>query len=315
VTLAGATTSTLANMAVDAMNKVVQAQFSHMQFWRWYEAIAYVTPNDGTVQAMKFITFGGAGNLPTVAEGGAYTELSVDDEKETAAFVKKGGYVGITLEMIRNSNLLELQGVPRALATAAVRTRSAAISALFTDNSGIGPTLATDSKALFHADHNNVATAALDVTGWRAARAECFQHTEVSSGKAIGLFPKFCLVPAELYDSALVIFGFGDGVPTTYTPEAAARNAADPRPVPLVVPDWTDANDWAYIVDPQVFPVIHISYAQAPGGRTHPAPELFSVPAENQGLLFTNDILPIKVRDWFAVGVSGPRGIGKRNVA
>ena len=315
VQLAAATTSTLAGMAVNAMNKVIQAQFSNLSFWRWYERISWPVANDGSVQEMKFITFGGIGNLPTVAEGGAYTELTVDDQTETATFVKKGGYVGITLEMIRNSSIVQIQAVPRALAVAAVRTRSAAVSALFTANAGVGPTLDTDSKALFHADHNNVAATAFDQTAWRAARAECFGHTEVHSGLKLAVFPKFLLVPVDLYDAALGVFGYGEGMPTSYTPEAQARDAADPRPLPLVVPDWTDANNWAYVVDPQVYPVIQMSYAQAPGGGVHPAPELFTAAEETNGQLFSNDVLPIKVRDWFAVGVNGPRGIGKRNVA
>jgi hypothetical protein len=58
-----------------------------------------------------------------------------------------------------------------------------------------------------------------------------------------------------------------------------------------------------------------MSYSQNPGGRNHPAPELFAVVSETSGLMFTNDTLPIKVRDEFAVGVNGWRGIGKRNVA
>ena len=122
-------------------------------------------------------------------------------------------------------------------------------------------------------------------------------------------------MPAELYDTALSVLGYGEGMPTTYAPEAQGRGFADPRPVPLVVPDWTDANDWAYVVDPAVFPVIQMSYSQQPGGRRHPAPELFSVVSETSGLMFANDILPVKVRDEFALGVNGHRGIGKRNVA
>ena len=317
VMLASADTTALASMAVDAMNKVVMAQFSKLRFWRWYENITYVIPNDGSVQDMKLITFGGVGNLPTVSEGAAYTELTVDDTKEVAAFYKKGGYVGITLEMIRNSAIVEIQAVPKALAVAAVRTRSAAVSNIFTSNSGVGPTLDQDSTALFHTDHSNVATTALgsDNTAWRAARKECFGHTEVNSDKALAVFPKFLLVPDDLYDQALVNLGYGEGMPATYVPEAQDRGMEDPRPVPLVVPDWTDATDWAYIVDPQIYPVIQISYAQAPGGGSHPAPELYSVTDPKSGLLFTNDVLPIKVRDWFAVNVNGPRGIGKRNVA
>ncbi|HQF70714.1 MAG TPA: hypothetical protein PLH39_05490, partial [Promineifilum sp.] len=238
----GATTATLPNLAVDAMNRVIVEQFQALEHYRWYERVSTAEPNDGTLQAMKWITLGGIGNLPTVSEGAAYTELSVSDVKESAAFVKRGGYVGITREMIKNSNILQLQAIPRALAVAAVRTRSAAVAALFTAGSGAGPTLSQDSKALFHADHGNLATTALgtDAAAWRAARAECFQHSEVGSGKPLGIFPRFLLVPAELYDTALTILGYGEGMPTVYTPEAVGRGFADPRPIPLVVPDWTD---------------------------------------------------------------------------
>lgn len=317
VQFAGATTSTLPNLAVDAMNKVIIEQFRALDHYRWFERITHVAPNDGRLHDMKWITLGGISDLPSVAEGAAYTELDVADVEETAAFVKRGGYVGITREMIKNSDIMQLQAIPRALATAAVRTRSAAVAALFTANSGVGPTLAQDSKALFHADHGNLTTDALgtDAAAWRAARAECFQQAEVGSSKALGVFPRYALVPAELYDTALSILGYGEGMPTTYSPEAQGRGFADPRPVPLVVPEWTDANDWAYAVDPAVYPVIHMSYSQAPGGRAHPAPELFAVVSETSGLMFSNDVLPIKVRDEFALGVNGYRGIGKRNVA
>lgn len=317
VQLASATTVTLPNLAVNAMNKVIMTQFSYLSAWRWYERITALTPNNGSLNAMQLLSFGGISNLPTVLEGGAYTELSVDDVKETASFVKKGGYVGITREMLKNSDIQRIQAVPKALAVAAVRTRSAAVSEIFTSNSGVGPTLAQDSTALFHTDHSNLATTALgtDATAWKAARTECFKHTEVNSGKVLGVYPKYLLVPADLYDTALSILGYGEGMPTSYQPQVEDRGFADPRGIPLAVPDWTDATDWAYIVDPVVFPVIHMSYSQQPGGDGHPAPELYSVVSETSGLMFTNDVLPIKVRDEWAVGVNGPRGIGKRNVA
>lgn len=312
---AAATTATLPNMAVDAMNKVIVEQIALLSNYRWFEQLVKVEPNNGTLHDMKWITVGGLSNLPTVGEGASYTELNVDDAKETASFIKRGGYVGITREVIKNSDIQKIQAIPRALANAAIRTRSAAVSALFTANSGVGPTLAQDSTALFDTNgHVNLLTSAFDVTAWRKARAECFQHTELGSGAVLGVFPRFALIPAELWDAALVAFGYGDGTPVTYTPEAMGRSAADPRPVPVVVPDWTDPTDWAYLVDPAVFPVIQMSYSQNIGGGSHPAPELFSVVSETSGLLFTNDTLPIKVRDEFAVGVNGPRGIGKRNV-
>ena len=317
VQMTGATTDTLPNLAANAMNKVIVQQFSILTHWRWYERVAAATPNDGSVQDMQWTVLGGIENLSVVPEKAAYGEIDMGDVAETDPFVKYGGYVPITLEMIRNSDIQRMQAVPRALALAAVRTRSAQVAAIFTANAGVGPTLSQDNKALFHTDHKNLAATAFgtDATAWRAARSECFNQTEVHSGKKLGLFPRFWLGPADLYDQALVNFGYGEGMPTTYAPEAQDRGFADPRPIPLAVPDFTDAKSWAYIVDPLIMPVIHISYAQAPGGGVHPAPELFTVSSPTAGLMFSNDVMPIKVRDWFAIGVNGYRGIGKRNVA
>lgn len=322
VLFGGADTTTLANMAANAMNKVIHEAWSSLSFYRWYELITKVEPNDGSVQDMQWVSFGGVGDLPVVDEKASYTELSVDDVKENDSFKKYGGYVGITLEMFRNSQIQQMQAVPRALANAAVRTRSGKIAALFTMNSGVGPTLDQDSVALFHAgSHVNLLTTALgtDTTAWKAVAAAIFKHTEVNSGKRLGIFPRFCLVPVDLYFQALEVFGYGQGNPTSFNAFTMDQNgrlhtATDPRPVPLAVPEWTDATDWAALVDPNLFPVIHMSYAQAPGGGSHPEPEVFVSGEARAGLLFTNDTMPIKIRDWFAYGVSGYRGIHKNNV-
>ncbi|TXH49233.1 MAG: hypothetical protein E6Q97_23080 [Desulfurellales bacterium] len=315
VQFANANTTTLAGLAVNAMNKIINMQMARLMQYRWFEKITALTPNDGSVHPLQLISYGGIGELPTVAEGATYTELDVDDVKETASFYKKGGYVEITQEMFRNSEVQKFRLIPTSLANAAIKTRSKAVSNLFTQASGVGPTLAQDSTVLFHANHGNVAATAFDATAWRAAVVECYKHAEINSGDRIGLFPKFGLFPVDLWTTALIAFGYGEGMPTTYTPEAQARNEEDPRPVPLAVPHWTDTNNWAYIVDPMLHPVIHISYAQDHGGMSHPAPELFvQAGGETSGRMFSNDGLPIKVRDWFAVGVNGYRGIGKRNV-
>lgn len=306
---------TLPDLAVDAMNKIVTAQFSKLAKWRWYEKIVKVVPNDGTLHDPKWITFGGTGNLPIVADGAAYTEANIADAKESDPFEKRGVYVGITRKMIKNSDIMRLRAIPVALATDAVRTRSNKVASIFTVNSGVGPTLDDDSTALFHATHANVGTTAFSITEWRVIAAECFGHTELGSGKAIGVFPKYGLFPDDLYFTALAAFGYGVGYPTSFLPEGVELGPDDPRPVPLVVPDWTDANDYAYITDPNEFPVIEMTYSQNPGGETHPEPELFTVMDETAGLTFTNDQIPIKVRDEFAVGPNGANGIGKRNVA
>jgi len=316
--LATANSTTLADMAANAMNKIVIATMADLDVYRWYERITAVQPNDGSTQSMAWIHFGGTGDLPTVAEGAAYTEGTPGDSKETSSFTKKGKYVGITLEMIRRSDIAKMRAIPRALTIDAIRTRSAAVAYIFTQASGTGPTLDDDSTVLFHSDHgSNVQTTALGTTlaAWTAARVECAKHSELGSSKRLGLIPKYLLVPIDLYDQALVLFSTQNYPGTANndkSPLYADPNAA--RPEVIMVPDWTDTNNWAYLTDPKLWPVIQMSYAQDPAGRSHPAPEIFSVSSETSGLMFSNDVLPVKVRDWWALGVSTWRGIGKRNV-
>ena len=199
--LAAANSTTLADLATNAMNKVIVEQFGALAVYRWFEQLVTVQPNDGSTQDMAWISYGGTGDLPVVAEGAAYTEGTIGDSQETAAFVKRGKYVGITLEMIRRSDIARIQAVPKALALDAVRSRSAAIAGIFTAASGMGPTLADDTTVLFHTDHGgNVQTTAFSAAAWKAARAECAKMVELGSAKRLGLFPKFCLLPVDLYD-------------------------------------------------------------------------------------------------------------------
>ncbi len=320
--LAAASTSTLAGMVVNSLNKVVRQHYDNLATYRWYEPLVDVIPHDGSTHDVQLIMVDGVANLPTVGEGAAYTEAAVGDSKESFTFTKRGHYVGITLEAIRRGNLQRIQAIPRELVKASIRTRSAAIAGLFTQASGVGPTLADDTKALFHADHGNLDTGALDATEWAQARQRIYGQVVPGTGSALGLWPTFCLVPIELYDTALELFGYGAGdvgkpntAGTAQTPNVyGASRPGDPRPIPVAVPEWTDATDWAYLVDPRLHPVIHMAYADAPQGGSHPLPEIFEVTGETSGLMFTNDTLPVKIRDWWGYGVSTYVGIGKNNV-
>ncbi len=126
---------------------------------------------------------------------------------ESSTFVKKGGYLGLTLEAIDKDDTRKLQAAPRALAQAAWLTLSKSISAIFTDNSGTGPTLGTDSTVLFHTNHSNLGTTALSMSQWAAVRTAMRKQTELNSAERLGglIVPKFLLVPPDLEITALQI--------------------------------------------------------------------------------------------------------------
>jgi hypothetical protein len=320
--LAAATTTTLAGMTVNALNKVTRLHYDNMATYRWYENIVAVDPHDGTTQNVQLIMMDGITNLPIVAEGAAYTEATVGDSKEAMSFTKRGHYVGITLEAIRRSDIARLQAVPRLLVQGAIRARSAAIAGIFTTASATGPTLADDSTVLFHTNHGNTATTAFSDAAWGAARTRIFQQSIPGTSLPLGLWPKFGLFPMELYDAALTLFGYGAGdvgkpgasFGQQVNPYGDSR-AGDPRPIPIVVPDWTDDTNWGYIVDPRLHPVIHMAYANVPQGGEHGMPEIFDVTDERSGLMFSNDTMPIKIRDWWSYGVGTYVGVGNNIVA
>jgi hypothetical protein len=314
VQFANVSSSTMAGLVANALNKSVVNLFQ--AYPRWWEPITTIQ-DFTTLQQVKWITLGGVGELPTVSEGAAYTEMTWDDQTETADFVKKGGYLGVTLEAIDKDDTGKLQAAPRAIAQAAWLALSKSVSAIFTSNSGVGPTL-SDSKALFHTDHSNLGSTALSYTAWNTTRIAMRKHAELNSAERLGALtaPKFLLVPPDLEQTAIIALG-------TETQPAQANYNVNPfaegdthdsrlasaRTRVIVVDLWTDATDWAAVADPMLYPTIGLAFRY---GRE---PEIFSVASPTAGLMFTNDTMPIKARFFFATGPFNYRGLYKHNVA
>jgi len=59
----------------------------------------------------------------------------------------------------------------------------------------------------------------------------------------------------------------------------------------VVVPNWTDADNWALVGDKDEFPAIWLIFL-----RGRQVPELFTADSEAGGSMFTNDMLRYKLR-------------------
>ena len=301
VTLANATVTTMAEIVADTLNRVMLRAFEQRP--QWWKPIA--TEEDfPSLRDTKWITVGGFSDLSTVAEGAAYTEKTWDDYKETWAFVKKGNYLGLTLEMIDRDDVAAVRALPRKLGLAANRTLSAAVSDVFTYNSGVGHPL-SDALALFHTTHANLGTTALASAEWDVVVQAMYQQAEYHSAKVLGVRPRYCLVPIELELTALGIFTTDLALETEMNLRYIRRLSSNV----ITVPEWTDATDWAAACDPNDLEGLVIGYRF---GRT---PELFTSSDELMGSMFTNDEMRIKVRFVYAVGVGDYRALYKQNVA
>lgn len=301
-TFANASTTTMAEVVRNVLNKALVQAFESRP--RWWEPIAF-QEDFPTLNDARWITLGGFSDLDTVTEGNAYTEKTWDDYAEASAFVKKGNYLGLTMEMIDRDDIGAVRAIPRKLGQAAWRTLSSAVSALFTDNAGLGPQLADGEKLFDDLAHSNLGSSALDATAWHATVTAMYRQTEYHSGKTQGIRPSFCLVPIELERTAVNLFT------TTLEPGLAGNTRAIEQVTHSViaVPEWTDTDNWAAAAHPNDLPGVVIGY------RFGRAPELFIADHPLMGSMFTNDEMRIKVRFVFSVGIGDWRALYKHNVA
>lgn len=304
VALANVTTSTMTSLVKNAFNKVILDWFDQVDLW-WRPIVE--EEDFASMKDLTLITLGGFGDLPTVSEGAAYTELAWSDSEEVVSFVKKGGYIGVTLEMMDQDETRKFRAIPRKIAIAGYRTLSSLVSALFTDNSGQGPYWPSSQSTyyLFDSHYSNLGSSALSASSWDATVQAMYKQAEATSSKRMGIRPAFCLVPIELEKAALTIFQSA-GEPGTADNDANVRQGSARV---IAVPDWTDANDWAAAADPRLAPGVVVGY------RFGRAPEVYTAGEETIGSMFTNDEMRIKARFVVAVGVGDYRPLHKHNVA
>jgi hypothetical protein len=294
-----ATTSTLATVVKNTVN--IMAANSYSQREMWWEPIV-TTHEVDTIDDATLARVYGTDVLPTVAEGAAYTELPLEDEEETASFVKRGGYIGITLETLMRDKISYVRRIPLGLADAWYNTQSDLVSNVFTVNSDAGPVLAT-TGALFNATalgsaggHLNLLTTALSHSELGVVRTAMMKQTDQTLGTGRRLAgsntPRWVLVPVDLEQTALQIRNSelvpGESGGATTGGQIQTTNLWQGSFDVIVVPPWTDTNNWAAV---SALPAIHLIY---PRGQR--APQIFTADNELGGSMFTNDELRFKAR-------------------
>lgn len=316
-----ATTADFTGLVKNALNKIVINTWEQLgrAGYDWWSRIAR-SEHFNTLNTITGTLIGTVGNLPSVSEGAAYTALSVGDSPETASFVKYGGYIPLTLELIDRDESRKLAAYPRELAAAGLRKISSLVAAIFTANSGVGPTLA-DTGALFNntaatstGGHANLRTAVLSSTEWDTVQAAVYQQPMLiknegglyGTGPALAINPRFLLVPRTLQLAGMkILYPTLENAANIYSENMQRGQPGDV----ITVPEWSDPSDWAAVCDPALAPAIFV------GDRFGLMPEIFIAGDELSPAVFTNDEHRLKVRHFLAVWVNDFRPLHKNNVA
>lgn len=316
-----ATTADFTGLVKNALNKIVINTWDLLgqAGYNWWEKIT-VQEHFTSLQGITGTLMGTVGLLPTVAEGGEYTELAIGDSPETAAFQKYGGYIPLTLELVDRDETRKLKAYPRELATAALRRISSLVAGIFTQASGVGPTMA-DGGVLFNATavttaggHLNLLTTALAAAAWETVCTAVYNQPMMikpvaglyGTGPKMAINPRYLLVPR-----ALQLTGYQTLYPKMeHTASIFSENQQMGMPGDVItVPEWTDVTDWAAVCDPRIAPAIYI------GERFGLRPEIFIANNDMSPAVFMNDEHRLKVRQFVAVWVNDFRPLHKENVA
>ena len=258
----------------------------------WREVSSVVPISDFRTQERT--RFGGYGDLPAVAEDGAYTALtSPTDEKATYAVTKRGGTETISMEMIKNDDVGAIQRIPIKLSRAAQRTLGKFVLDFLRTNPVI-----YDGVALFHATHNNLSTAALASGSLSTARVSMVRQTEKDSGEEVGIGPRNLLVPAELEETGVDLFRRNTENDRNFV-QSLSLNV-------LPVWYWTDTNDWVVTADVNDVPLIEVGFLDG-----QEEPEIFVQDSPTVGSMFSNDQLKYKIRHIYGGTVVDFRGAHK----
>ena len=315
-----ATTADFTGLVKNALNKIVTNTWDQLgrAGYDWWKNIS-VQEHFGSLHDITGTLIGTVGTLPAVAEGAEYTELVVGDSPETASFTKYGGYIPLTLELIDRDETRKLKAYARELGSAGLRKISALVAEIFTANSAVGPTMA-DTGALFNATavttaggHANLLTTALAIAAWESACQAVYNQPMLiknaagvyGTGPKMAINPTFCLVPRALQNTAWQMLKGEFVREATYVYDNVLKGSA----VPVTVPEWTDATDWAAVCDPVIAPAIYV------GERFGIMPEIYVAGDELSPAVFMNDEHRLKVRHFLAVWVNDFRPLHKSNVA
>jgi len=250
------------------------------------------------------------GDLASVNEAAAYQEITKPtDEKISYAVGKYGNLLTISEETIRNDDLSKIVRFPQKVARAGRRTLKQFITNFFVNN----PNYDVDSVAVFHANHSNLGSDALNVDALIAAEITLMKQQEKDSNKRLGLRLSWLMVPVDLAATAWKINNseFYQPGPGVKEPNPFYKRFGQNGEAIIVNELLTDVNDWYCGADPADIPFLEIGFLDG-----IEEPQIFVANDPNAGgLAFTNDQVVYKVKMVFGGDVIDFRPVRKHVVA
>jgi hypothetical protein len=293
-------TTDFPNILLSSLTKKLIQDYQEWQLMPGLEKL-YTAATLGDYKPQDRVRMGYLGDLPTVAEAGAYVELTKPtDEKITYSIGKKGGLLTISEETIRNDDLGKLLQVTQRLGRAARHTLASFVTAFFTTPPNYDP----DGLAWFHATHTNLATTALSSAELDVRAIALAKQSEKDSGNRLGLTLDWIMIPIDLRPAAMQINRNMLATNNWYQKFGVNEENI------IVNPLLTDVTDWFGGSFSSAAPFLEIGFLDG-----YQTPQFFIASSQTYGAQFTNDQLQYKVKWPFGGKPIDFRGVFKEVVA
>ncbi|NVK57320.1 MAG: Clp protease ClpP [Alteromonadaceae bacterium] len=194
--------SDFAYVTTEVMNRSLVAEYERRGA-NWQ--IVTGTPMTASdFRELHAVRFGGDFQLKTVKENGEYQEATLSDEAEGLKVERRGRTIHLTFEAVVNDDMGAFNRIPREFAMASRVMEASMVWSLMRTNAK----LKSDGKALFHADHKNLAAAAaaISVASVGLGRKALWEQTAYGSKDAddfLMVEPNLLIVPPALEVTAL----------------------------------------------------------------------------------------------------------------
>jgi hypothetical protein len=293
-------TTDFPNILLNSLTKKLIQDYAEFQIVPGLEKL-YTTTRLTDYKPQDRVRLGYLSDLPTVAEAGAYTELTKPtDEKITYSIGKKGGLLTISEETIRNDDLNKIAQFPNRLARAARHTLATFVTNFFITPPNYDP----DGLAWFHATHANTGTTALSSAELDVRAIALAKQSEKDSTNRLGLTLDWIMIPIDLRPTAMQINRNMLATNNWYSKFGANEENI------IVNPLLTDVTDWYGGSMPANAPFLEIGFLDG-----YETPQIFLANLPTQGTQFTNDQLQYKVKYVFGGKPIDFRGVFKEVVA
>lgn len=289
-------TSDFAHLMSNVAGKRLRAAYEQAE--STYQVWARRAPNAPDFKDMNVLQMSGAPELLRTNEHGEFTYGTISDGAEVYRVVTYGRIVGFTRAAMVNDDLRAFDRMIGAFGDSASRLENRLVYAQLTGNPAM-----SDSKALFHAEHKNLATTGSALTSIDALGAgrKDMRRQKGMQGESLNLAPRFLIVPTSLEQQA---YQYTSSQYTPTTPgqvnefRAGGRTALEPVVEPLL----DEASETAWYLAANSAQVDTVEYAYLDGAEG---------PVVDSQVGFEIDGVSVRARLDFGAKVVDYRGLRK----